>query len=369
MPGYFIKDDNLKLFRPAELAEKLPPVRPLIRGIAARGTFGPFGGKHKTLKSYSADGFALAVAGGKPAFGFPAWGVPEALPVLKFAGEGGSLNRRRLQRIAAEVYSIEDIATIPMYLIDGVAGMNSDELIDSLTDAVEEIKKAHKVPPGLVYVDSLYNYHDPNIEVSNIYERGRMLSDFQHTLHRIAGPDCVLWLVDHFRKVTRGLDLDEYQQSGMGAWADSWWNAEHREEGDLDNQMFKLNVEVGSRHGYAGLYEVDFDLGPFDEAEMEWERPMQVEVRRVREHARKSSGSGKSDADIERGIYELVDNGGKYTKSQLKTKVSGTNARVQEVIEKLIQDRHLTLKKENRQEHNRTFEREFVVRVGKLRAD
>jgi hypothetical protein len=360
---------RLTLYMPEDLAEEPPALRPLVRGVATCGTFGPFGGKQKTLKSICVFGLGLAVASGKPAFGFERWSVPEAKPVVIFAGEGGiNLARRRLQRIAREIYDIHDLAELPLYVFEGVAEMNSDGFADALADAAKRVEKAHGTPPALVILDALYNFHDSDIEASNIYNRGRMLSDFQRKVHELAGEDCVLWVVDHFRKSAKDLGLDEYQQSGMGAWADSWWNAEHREEPDLTNQCFRLNVEIGSRQGYAGLYEIDIDLGPFDEERTDWARPMTVDIRRVHEHRRRSSGDGLSNNDIEREIFELVDNGdGPYTKTQIKELVSAGNDRVRKVLNELIGAKQLAVREEVRNEDGRRRARQVVERQGKFR--
>lgn len=362
---------QLRLYRPEELAEPPRKLRPLIRGVAARGTYGPFGGKQKTLKSYCAYGFALAVASGNPAFGFPAWAVPEAEPVLIFAGEGGiELTKRRLQRIASEVYEIETLKRIPLYVVAGAAGMESDEFEATLVGSIDTIRDDTRRPPSLLILDALYNFHPAGVEVSNIYERGRMLSTFEHLVHAHAGDDCVLWVVDHFRKAARGTDLDEYQQSGMAAWADTWFNMKHREgqESSLDENQFWLDIEIGSRQGYAGLYEIDMDLGPFDDETMEWDRPMRVEIRRVSQHTRSRRSGGASDEDIDRDILALIDSGGMYTKTEVKKTVTGNDSKVNARVNELLTAQQLTLRSIQRDEGGRIVTREIIQRAGKLRS-
>lgn len=359
--------ERLRLYKPGDLDVPSPPLKPLIRGVAATGTFGPFGGKQKTLKSICADALGLAVATGRPAFGFDRWSVPERGVVLIFAGEGGiELTKRRLKRIAHDVYGIESLATLPLYVVDGVAGMDTKEFADKLREAVQEIRQEQGDDPALFILDALYNYHPAEVEVSNLYERGQMLSDFQRLVHGITGEDCVIWIVDHFRKAAAGTGLDEYQQSGMGAWADSWWNAEHRKDPDLDNNVFCLNVEIGSRQGYAGLYEIDIDLGPFNEDTMEWEGTMKVRVERVGAHKRERKGGDAIGSDeIERQICALAEER-KFTRNDIKTRVGAGQNRVDRALVSLVDSRIVVWKDGLHEEGGRTVKRPLLHPVGKI---
>jgi AAA domain len=246
--------NRLMRYGPAAMAEKPKPLVPLIEGVAIAGSFGPFGGREKTLKSYLACGFAIALAAGKPAFGFARWHVRDARPALVCSGEGGiDLSRRRCQRIARDLYGIDDISAIPLYFIEGVADMLGDEFAVAVQASRDAIAGDGHGDVALLVLDSLYNYHPEKVEVSNLYARGQMLSAWQHAMHDLLGQQCTLWVVDHFRKSSRGTTLEEYQQAGMGAWADSWFNIEHRQTEDLENNAYWLNVTVGSRLGLAGL--------------------------------------------------------------------------------------------------------------------
>ena len=332
---------TLTIHTPAQLAEAPPPTTPLIRGVIAEGSYGPFGGKEKTLKSICADAGCIALASGKPMLGYERWSVPEPKTVLKFAGEGGiDLAKRRLQRIAKDIYAIGDISTIPLYVVEGTAELNSDYFRDKTMEFVVKFGR-----PALVDIDSLYNFHDGDVEVTNLYARGRMLSDYQHFMQRECGPACALWVIDHFRKAANSIDLDEYMQSGMAQWADSWWNAEHRQEPDLDQNRFWLNVKIGSRHPYGGLYEIDIDEGPYDEDVMAWLRPMTAHVERVGSHTKSATESKMPTGEIDAAIVRLAENG-QHTKTDIKELVGAGSSRVYTRLIKLLNQQQLKLVKE-----------------------
>lgn len=361
--------EPLRLYRPADLDVEEPPPEPLICGVLSVGSFGPFGGKEKTLKTICVFGLAVAVAAGRPAFGFAAWSVPEPKPVLIYAGEGGIRQvKRRLKRIAREVYGIDNLATLPLYVVAGAAPLDGEDFAETLSEAVEEIAREHGEPPGWVILDALYNYHPAEVEVSNLYARGRMLSDFQHLAHGITGEDCVLTVVDHFRKAASGTTLDEYQQSGMGAWADTWWNAQHREDPDLTQQRFALNVEVGGRAGHAGLYEIDIELGPFDDQKMDWTATMAVEIRRVDAHTKRQRGSVADDEIVGR-ILELVGEPRNRTKNEIRDAVEGASKnRVDNVIKRLVDEGELMYEDGPHEENGRPVTRPLLKRAVKVGA-
>jgi len=339
-------DDHLRLYTPNDLA--LAPQRPapLIRGVVSEGAYGPFGGMEKTLKSICSFAGGIALASGEDMLGFSRWSVPNAKPVLIFAGEGGwDLAHWRVRRIAHDIYGITDVAKIPLYIMEGVDEMNGEYFHQRTRDYVAAYGK-----PGLVILDSLYNFHDTGVEVSNLYARGGMLSRFQHFVQRECGRGCGLWVVDHFRKSARGTGLEEYQQAGMSQWADSWWNTAHRQPPDLDHNQFWLNVSIGSRHGYGGLYEIDVDEGPFDDDLNDWLRPMTATVRRVASHEKTRDGGADrkmSDTEIDGAIVELAESG-HYTKTDIKENVRAGNSRVHARLRKLLDSAQLKVVSERR---------------------
>jgi hypothetical protein len=124
-------------------------------------------------------------------------------------------------------------------------------------------------PPGLVVVDSVYNYHPSgqDVQVSNVYDRGPMFARQSDLIYRVCGQRSVLWLVDHFKSTGNGqLDLDSISQSGMAEFADTWWLQGHRPSmrSDPDKGLFYLNTEIGSRQDWPGTaFELDWEIGTY----------------------------------------------------------------------------------------------------------
>lgn len=289
------------LITPYELSRTPPPLEWLITGLWPEGSYGPWGGAKKTLKTYSASIAAIAVAAGMPAFNNPEWAVPRPRPVIYYAGEGGqALHRRRLQRIAKEVYGV-DLASIPLYMVTDIGSCASEEFWNALQRNAEEVERAHPAMGGvgLVVLDSLYNYHPQNIEVGNLYERGRMLARLSAPLtdKRIA-----LWVVDHFNKGGSGIDLDRLAQSGMAAWADSWCLFDHGTPKNVAAGRFTLNTAIGSRQWGGEEWTLHIDIGAFDKQQGTYQSPIKVEAH----EGIGSAASGTTATDLEGEILALL---------------------------------------------------------------
>jgi hypothetical protein len=275
---------GLQLIYAADLARPVPPVRWLAENFWPAGSHGPIGGRKKTLKSYMADAALLAVASGSCVLGNPEWPVPEPRAVAIFAGEGGVLWRQaRLQRLARDLYGISDISTLPLVVLPTLVHLGSSRLAGYFRAALDGLCERHEEPFGLAVMDSLYNYHPPNVKSSDLYARGPMLARLSAVVRDAAGDDAALWVVDHFAKTSEGkLDLDSISQSGMAEFADTWLLLEHREEPDLDNGQFWLRAEFGSRQAWPGAgWEIDFSIGAYDIRTGTYDSPVKANCRRT----------------------------------------------------------------------------------------
>lgn len=297
--------ERFPLITPRQLGKPVPPVEFLIEGLWPVGSFGPWGGPKKSLKTYCASIAAVAVAAGVPAFG--QWRVPDSRPVIYYGGEGGqAMHARRLQRIARDVYGI-DLGDVPLYLVTDVGPFDSKEFRQALSDHCD------KADPGLVILDSLYNYHPAGIEVGNLYDRGRVLSDLSHPLTEA---DVALWVVDHFNKNGAGLDLDRLAQAGMAQWADSWVLLDHRTQANVSEGRFGLRAEVGSRQWGGMSWDVDLDIGPFDLDSGTHSSPIKVSVDRAGSGGRTAvHGRAMSRDDVMAAIARAVSDRPGRTKS------------------------------------------------------
>jgi carbon monoxide dehydrogenase subunit G len=283
------------------------PMEWLIRGVWPLGSYGPWGGAKKTLKTYCASIAAISVASGLPAFGNPEWTVPTACPVVYYGGEGGQkMHQSRLQRIARDIYGIDDISTIPLYLVTDIGPFDKPEFWITLDRNIAQINKAQRGGPevALVVMDSLYNYHPADIEVSNLYDRGRLLAGLSAPL---VNRGIALWLVDHFNKSGSGIDLDRLAQSGMAVWADSWVMFEHGEDPDVANGTFTISTGIGSRQWGGEEWTIHVDIGPFDKSSRTYLTNMKVDA--WPGIIKRQSGGSKdaTDADVARAILDQVE--------------------------------------------------------------
>ncbi|MDV8008629.1 AAA family ATPase [Rhodococcus sp. IEGM 1318] len=242
-----------------ELAEPVPPMRWLIRDVWPEHSFGPMGGEKKTLKSYNLMAMAVAVASGEPLFG--KFEVVSPGPVLYYVGEGGQRPfQRRLQAVCA-AYKV-NLADLPIHAVFEVGSLAESDFTAALARNLDAIE------PALVIIDPLYAFHPPGVEAQNLYDRGRMLAEVSGA---VAGKAALI-IADHFKKSGGSdLDLDSISQAGMAQWADSWILQRHRVRADLENGLYQLGVEFGSRQWGGGRWDVDWNLptrgGPEDEDE------------------------------------------------------------------------------------------------------
>lgn len=248
----------------AELAQPVPPMRWLVRGVWPENSHGPLAGAKKSLKSWNALALAVAVASGRPYLG--KFDVDRTGPVLYLNGEGGQAPyQRRFQRIC-KAYGV-DARAVPIWATFDSGPLDGQPFREAIRAHLDTVR------PALVILDPLYVFHPAGIEAQNLYERGRMLGG----LSTFIGHETALIVVDHYRKTGgQTLDLDEIGQSGVAQWADSWILQAHREPPDLEAGSFHLSVEHGSRQWGGRRWAIDWECGAFDallgepEGEVSW---------------------------------------------------------------------------------------------------
>lgn len=246
--------ERFPLVGAAEMARAIPPIEWLIRGAWPRKSFGPIAGAKKTLKSYNAIAFALAVASGAPLL--DQFEVVTPGPVLYLNGEGGrNLFHRRTQAIAKR-YGVP-LPELPLYAVHVSAPLDSPDFLGAVRHYLDEIQ------PELVILDPLYAYHPKGVDAANVYERGPMLAEFRE---QTVGDEAALLVADHFNKGAKELDLDSIGYAGMSAWADSWWVQRHARNGpNLETGEYPLEVQFGSRQWGGRQWNVAWKLPPLDQ--------------------------------------------------------------------------------------------------------
>ncbi|WP_412475543.1 AAA family ATPase [Gordonia sp. LUNF6] len=343
---------RFELVPASALAEPVPPMEWLIKGVWPRGSFGPMGGEKKTLKSYNLMSIALAVASGRPLFG--EFEVTTPGPVVYYVGEGGrGPFMRRLQAIARSYDA--DLADLPIYAVFDVGPLDAPEFTTALTAALDDVR------PELVIIDPLYAFHPAGIEAQNLYERGRMLAG----LSGLVAGKAALIIADHFKKSGGAdLDLDSISQAGMGQWADSWILQKHREKADLDNGAYRLAVEFGSRQWGGSRWDVDWQLpafGDLDDGDAETAAVSVTVARAGGGSGSASSGRRDDKAARRRAIVDLVrDNDFVFTESALAKTVGGNAGAARDLITELLTTRTLVVENRAASERGRMVKRDRV---------
>jgi hypothetical protein len=336
----------------ADLAVPPPPVRFLVKGVVAEGTYAPVAGPKKTLKSYTLDDLGLSVASGEPFLGY--FEVVRPGPVLSFVSEGGrALYQRRRHRLAEEKgITVAELAGLPIITTFTVHDIDSAAFRDELARKLDEVQ------PALVTIDSLYGYHPAAVEVSNVYERGAMLT----RLSDLVGGQAALYIADHFRKTgTVRLDLDNIAQAGMGPWADSWIVQKHRKTPRPDIGEFRLRAEFGSREWGSTQWEIDWHLGLFDHELGSFTESLGMEV------APAGWDEGAEDDPAERtraAALRIVDDADPFTltESALVKEIGGKAATARAAVAELVENGTLVAEFRAATEGRRTVTRERIGR-------
>jgi hypothetical protein len=304
--------DLLRRWTMSELLAEPDAFSWLIRGWLVDPTYGQIGGELKTLKSTLACFLAVATASGVSAFG--QFQIDKARPVLAYVGEGGRvLWRRRMQRIA-EAMSVR-LGDLPVHPVFDVAPIASATFQETLARDLRQIE------PGLVILDPYYAYHGAQIKASDLHQEGALLTQLSNPC---MDAGATLQVVNHFNQTGSGVSLKRITMAGSGEWSDSWTLLAHRQNPDVASGRFRLSVEIGSRQWGGSTWELDLDIGRFDEDLGMHEGAISWDLRRA------SPGSATTDkrtgpAAKTRGaiLDALAEQPWRLTKTELRKTVGG----------------------------------------------
>ena len=295
----------------------------LARGLLASPTYGQVAGEMKTLKSHLAGFIAVGLAAGVPIF--DRFTPPHAVPVLTYVGEGGrTLWTRRTRRIAMGV----DLAGLEMVASFDTAPIGSLMFQDSLCRDLGEVR------PGLVLLDPLYTYHGTATRASDLHQEGALLN---HVSAPCMEADASLLIVNHMNQTGSGVNLKRITMAGSGEWADSWLLVAHRQDPDVAGGRFWLTLEVGSRQWGGRTWELDLDVGAFDEdsgthvGDITWD---------LRSATAGSVTTDKRTEAVDKArqciLDALADQPWKLTKTELKLAVGGSRTAFTTALDDLI---------------------------------
>lgn len=226
-----------------------------VRGLWSRATHGELAGEQKSLKSYVGLIIDVGMAAGLPVFGHFAVDAPQR--VLQLIGEGGEDGYlRRLQRICtAYGVSTDDIADNIRYTTS-TAASTSPRFTDGVSAMLTDWK------PHLVHLDPWYAFHSASVDARNLYEQGAAL---ERVGDLVRSHGASLMINNHFNQTGTGNGLQRISMAGHAEWVDSWLLLRHRDPPNVAAGRFKLRLDVGSRQWGGTAWDLDVDIGRFDE--------------------------------------------------------------------------------------------------------
>ena len=301
--------DLFRTYAMPELLAKPDGFAWLIRRLLADPTYGQIAGGMKTLKSYLQTFIVVGLCAGVPILGH--FDPVTARPALVYVGEGGEVPwTRRLRRICKAMDV--DPNDLDLHASHDVAPIDSMVFQESLRRDLDQIK------PGLFCLDPFYAYHGVATRAADLHQEGALLN--------LVSRPCIdagasLLMVNHFNQTGNGSSLKRITMAGSGEWADSWLLLEHREPPDVENGLFRLTLDVGSRQWGGTTWNLDLDIGRFDvdtgshDGQITWDL--------CRGTGAKAERSASADRASKRITDTLADHPWEMTKTEVRTAVGG----------------------------------------------
>ncbi len=329
----------------------------LMRGFIARPTYGQMAGELKTLKTIISMFLIVAMATGLPMFDQFVPERPE--PVLVYVGEGGrELWARRMARICSAMgVSPGDLDVHPIFDVKPIASPVFQATLQ---------RDLHEVKPGLVVPDPLYAYHGTDTSAMHLHEEGALLN--------LLSAPCVdagasLLVVNHMNQTGYGRNLKRITGAGSGEWADSWVLLEHRQDPDVAAGEFMLTMDVGSRQWGGQTWELDLNLGRFNENSGQHEGEITWNLARASATSdRKEQGgaTGSAACDRARGaiVNALVASPWQLTMSEVRKALPGAREGFVAAWNGLVDDGEIVSDRLPHTEGRRTVTRDLWALCG-----
>ncbi len=227
----------------------------LVGGLILEDTYGEMAGAEKALKSTTA--LAIAIGGGLGVDVLGKFPTPRAFSSVIFSGEGGrNLFLRRYERNAhAYGATVDDLRTMVRYSVESAPVTSS-----AFRDAIQAELDTHQ--PALVVIDPWYSYASTETDARDLYQTGAVLNGLREL---VCQDGTSLLIVNHFNQTGNGNGLKRITMAGHAEWCDSWWLLNHRTPPNVEDGRFALTMDIGSRQWGGRTWDLDYDLGRFDD--------------------------------------------------------------------------------------------------------
>jgi hypothetical protein len=203
-------------------------------------------------------------------------------------------------------------------------------------------------------LDPLYTFHGLDTRASDLMQEGALLNKLSGPCMEVGASPLV---VNHFNQGGSGLNLKRITMAGSGEWADSWLLLAHRVDPDVSAGRFQLTLEVGSRQWGGRTWELDLDLGRFDEDLMTHVGEITWDLRPSTGNVTTGKRTDRAEETRTRILEALTDEPARFTKTELKSVVGGNHDVFLKVFADLADSNVITHDKVGRTEGGKTKSR------------
>jgi hypothetical protein len=219
-------------------------------------------------------------------------------------------------------------AELDLHPVFDVAPISSVKFQESLRRDLDEIQ------PGLLTLDPLYTYHGMATRASDLHQEGALLNQLSVPCMD-AGAS--LLVVNHMNQTGSGMSLKRITMAGSGEWADSWMLLAHREDPDVDAGLFRLTLDIGSRQWGGTTWDLDLDIGRFDEDTGSHDGEITWDICRASPMSSKAEAVTSKARQTQMAIREvLADCPWSLTKTELRVRVGGSHAVFDSALSDLV---------------------------------